>query len=195
MKKLSKEKRNQLILVVMLTTMGVAGLWFGLINTQQQRINQLEQIKSGVAGKLAAIEQAGKNADRLEAELEQATKELTRVEDEMASGDLYAWMMKTKGVLLVQHKVEIPSLSPPEPKDVNLLSQFPYKQASYGIGGTAYFHDLGKFVADVENQYPYFRLVNLDISPEATMASGEKEIRERLTFRMDIITLIKPGAL
>ena len=194
MKKLSKEKRNQLILVVMLTTMGVAGLWFGLIYTQQQRISQLEQIKTGVAGQLAQIEQAGKNADRLEAELEQATKELTRVEDEMASGDLYGWMLKTVGLLKLQHKVEIPSLSPPEVKDVNLLSKFPYKQASYGIGGTAYFHDLGKFVADVENQYPYFRLVNLDLSPEASLSSGDKEIRERLTFRMDVITLIKPGA-
>ena len=193
MKKLSKEKRNQLILVVMLTAMGVAGLWFGLINTQQHQIYRLEQIKTGVAGELDKIEQAGKNADRIEAELEQATKELTRVEDEMASGDLYVWLLKTVGLLKLQHKIEIPSLSPPEIKDVNLLSKFPYKQASYGIGGTAYFHDLGKFVADVENRYPYFRLVNLDLSPEATMASGEKEIRERLTFRMDIITLIKPG--
>src|SRR5262249_13073659 len=159
-------------------------LWFGLINTQQQRIRQLDVIKAGVAGELAKIEQAGKNADRLEAELEQATKELTRVEDEMASGDLYAWMLKTVGLLKLQHKIEIPPLSPPEPKDVNLLPKFPYKQANYGIGGTAYFHDLGKFVADVENQYPYFRLVNLDISPEAAMASGDKETRERLSFRM-----------
>ena len=48
-------------------------------------------------------------------------------------------------------------------------------------------------MADVENQYPYFRLVNLDISPEAVLGSGEKEIRETLTFRMDIIALTKPG--
>ena len=193
MKKLSKEKRNQLILVVMVTVMGVAGLWFGLINTQQQKIHQLEEIKTGIAGQLAQIEQAGKNADRLEAELEQSSKELSRVEDEMASGDLYAWMLKTVGLLKLQHKVEIPSLSPPEVKDVNLLPKFPYKQANYGIGGTAYYHDLGKFVADVENQYPYFRLLNLDISPEMSMAGGEKEIKERLTFKMDVITLVKPG--
>src|SRR6185436_3681094 len=193
MKKLSKEKRNQLILVVMLTTMGVAGLWFGLINTLQQKIHQLEESKAVVAGKLTEIEQKGKSADRIEAELEQSTKELTRVEDEMASGDLLAWMLKTVGLLKLQHKVELPSLSPPEVKDVNLLPKFPYKQAGYTIGGTAYFHDLGKFVADVENQYPYFRLANLDISPEATVVSGDKEIRDRLTFRIDMITLIKPG--
>jgi len=193
MKKLSKEKRNQLILVVMLITMGVAGLWFGLINTQQQKIHQLEAIKAGVADGLAKIEQAGKNADRIEAELEQTTKELTRVEDEMASGDLYAWLLKAVCLLRLQHKIEIPALGRPEEQDVNLLPKFPYRQANSGIGGTAYFHDLGKFVADVENQYPYFRLVNIDISPEATVTSGDKEIRDRLTFRMDMITLIKPG--
>ena len=193
MKKLSTEKRNQLILVVMLTIMGVAGLWFGLINTQQKIIHESEDRKALVAGQLTQIEQAGKNADRIEAELEQATKELTRVEDEMVSGDPYAWMLRTVGLLKLQHKIEIPSVGAPDVKDVNLLSKFPYKQASYGIGGTAYFHDLGKFVADVENQYPYFRLVNLDISPEAALGSGEKEIRETLTFRMDIIALTKPG--
>src|SRR6516164_1894025 len=127
MKKLSTEKRNQLILVVMLTIMGVAGLWFGLINTQQKIIHESEDRKALVAGQLTQIEQAGKNADRIEAELEQATKELTRVEDEMVSGDPYAWMLRTVGLLKLQHKIEIPSIGAPDVKDVNLLSKFPYK--------------------------------------------------------------------
>jgi Tfp pilus assembly protein PilO len=193
MKKLSKEKRNQLVLVVMVTAMVVSGLWFGLIISQQRLIKTLEKGKVDAADKLARIEQTRKNEPTIQANLNQATNELARVEEDMASGDLYAWMLKTVGLLKLQHKVEITSVGSQDIKDVNLLPRFPYKQASYGIGGAAYFHDLGKFVADVENQYPYFRLVNLDISPEATVVAGDKEIRERLSFRMDIIALIKPG--
>ncbi len=193
MNKLSKDKRNQLILVVMLTVIGVVGLWFGLINFQQRNLRKLAGEKEDFTDKLTKIEQAGKNAERLENELEQSTKELTQVEDDMASGDLYAWMLKNVGVLKLQHKVDIPSLSPPEVKDFNMLPKFPYKQANYGIGGTAYYHDLGKLVADIENQYPYFRLVNLDVSPENVTGSGDKDPRERLAFKMDIVTLVKPG--
>jgi len=193
MTKLAKDKRNQLILVVAVTTMGVAGLWFGLISLQEQYLRDLANRKADVTGKLERIEQAGKNAERLDSELDQATKQLARVEEELPSGDLYAWMLKNLGLLKLQHKVEIPSLSPPEVKELNLLPKFPFKQASYGIGGTAYFHDLGKFVADFENQYPYFRLVNLDIFPEGGSGSSDKEPRERLAFKMDIITLIRPG--
>lgn len=195
MKKLSTEKRNQIILVVMLTAMGLAGLWFGAIVTLQHQLKHWDTIKAGVVDDLAKTEQLRKNEQTIESNLKQATNELARVEEDMTTGDPYAWMLKTIGLLKLQHKVELPSLSPPDIKDTNLLPKFPYKQASYGIGGTAYFHDLGKFVADVENQYPYFRIVNLDISPEGVVASGDKEVRERITFHMDVITLIKPGGI
>ena len=38
--------------------------------------------------------------------------------------------------------------------DVNLLPNFPYKQATLTVAGTAHFHDLGRFLADFENQIP-----------------------------------------
>ena len=41
MRKISKDKRNQVILVAMLTTMGVVGIWFGLINFQHEQLRKL----------------------------------------------------------------------------------------------------------------------------------------------------------
>ena len=124
----------------------------------------------------------------------EAGKRLAHIEEDLPSGDLYAWMLKNIGLLKLQSKVEIVTHSAPEVKPVNLLPKFPYSQVSYTISGTAYFHDLGKFVADFENQYPYSRLLNLDISPEPALAAGDKDPKEKLTFHMEIVTLVRPGA-
>jgi hypothetical protein len=86
-----------------------------------------------------------------------------------------------------QYKVEIPDIGHPEVGDVDLFATFPYKQIRFSITGTAYFHDLGKFVADFENAFPHARVVNLVIEP--VNGGGEK-----LSFRMQIIELVKPNA-
>ena len=43
MKKLSKEKRSQLILVALLTAGAIVGLWFGLIDMQKQKISEIDK--------------------------------------------------------------------------------------------------------------------------------------------------------
>jgi hypothetical protein len=70
-----------------------------------------------------------------------------------------------------------------------MLPNFPYKQATLTIGGTAHFHDFGKFVADFENQFPYMRLMNVTLEPASGVLAADKE---RLSFRMEIATLVKP---
>ncbi|HTQ49209.1 MAG TPA: GspMb/PilO family protein, partial [Candidatus Acidoferrales bacterium] len=67
---------------------------------------------------------------------------------------------------------------------------FPFKEIRVTISGTAYYHELGKFLADFENSFPHIRVVNLALEPvNATEAGNEK-----LSFRMDIIALVKPNS-
>jgi len=47
---------------------------------------------------------------------------------------------------------------------------------------------LGKFIADFENKFPHCRLVNLAADATGVGASGG----EKLTFRVDIVALVKP---
>jgi hypothetical protein len=56
------------------------------------------------------------------------------------------------------------------------------------VSGTAYYHDLGKFLADFENEFPHIRLVNLDIQLSPAVGDTEK-----LVFKVDIVTLAKPN--
>jgi Tfp pilus assembly protein PilO len=189
MKKLSKEKRNQLLLVVMATAGVLAGLWLGLISSQQQSLHGLAESKLSAQRKLEQVKQTIENAETIEAQLDDAGKRLTKIEAGMASGDLYSWAINTVRQFKLPYRVDIPQFSQIDgPKEVPMLAGFPYKQVNMTISGTALFHDFGRFVTDFENQFPYVRVLNLSLEP-APAAANE---REKLSFRLEVAALVKP---
>jgi len=192
MRKLSKEKRNQLILVLVVIGTVLAGLWFGLIEFQRQHLQELAQRRSEVEAKLDKVQQAVKNADRFEIEVGQVTKKLADLEDDMAPADPYGWMFSKIRLFKLPYKVVIAQISQPVLDEVKLLPKFPFKQATFTMVGTGHFHDVGKFLSDFENQFPYFRVVKLDLAPTST---GGDDGQEKLQFVMDVVTLVKPATM
>jgi hypothetical protein len=90
----------------------------------------------------------------------------------------------------LQHKLDIPQFSPAASvTDVDLLPKFPYKQERIAISGTGYYEEIGKFIADFENEYSASRVVNLELTPY----TGPVENKEKLTFRMEIVALVASG--
>jgi hypothetical protein len=192
MNSLSKEKRNQLVLTVLLTGGVLAGLWFGLIRIQQQSLAVLAGNKVSAEQKLDQVRQAIETADVVEAQLAQAEQRLAKIESSMANGDLYSWSINTLKQFKLGYKVEIPQFSQIDgPKEMNMLAGFPYKQANMTISGTAFYPDFGKFVADFENRFPYMRVLNVSLEPVPALVGVEKE---RLGFRMEIAALVKTSA-
>lgn len=189
-RKLPKEKRNQLVLVVLFTLMAVIGLYYTLIRHQNENLAKLAQQKTAAAQKLQVVQDTLRRAQPIQAELDEIRKTLTVAERDVASGDLYAWVINTINKFKASYPaVELPQFSQlGQAVEVNLFPNFPYKQAVLTIGGTAHFHELGQFIADFENQHPHIRLVNLSL--DATSASPLAE-SEMLAFKMDIVTLVK----
>jgi len=188
-RKLPKEKRNKLVLVALLTLVAVAGLYFLLLQRQNQSLARLAQQKAAASQKLQAVLDALHRADRIKAELEDARNSLSTAESDVASGDLYAWVINSLRQFKAPYKVDIPQFSQlGTPADVNLLPNFPYKQATLTVAGTAHFHDLGQFLADFENRFPHVRLLNLSLDANAPSPTTEPET---LSFKMDIVTLVK----
>jgi hypothetical protein len=191
MNKLSKEKRDQLILVMLLTVGVLAGLWFGLITAQKRSLVTLDVSKSAAEKRLQQVKFAIESAEIIESRLQEATNLLAQTEATMASGDLYSWAINTIRKFKLPYKVEIPQFSQIDgPRDVTLLPNFPYKQASMTISGTAPFHDFGRFLADFENQFPYIRVLNVSLEPMPIIGAAD---REKLTFKMEIAALVKPS--
>jgi Tfp pilus assembly protein PilO len=190
MKNIPKEKRNQLILVAMIFAM-VAGGWYAIVfKSQKVGLSAMRSKRDAAVKKFQEVKLAIKTADQVESELCDVKKRLEQVEDTMATGDLYSWTINLIRQFKLSYKVEVPQFSQIDgPRDTTMLPNFPYKQATLTIGGTAHFHDFGKFVADFENQFPYMRLMNVTLEPASGVLAADKE---RLSFRMEIATLVKP---
>jgi Tfp pilus assembly protein PilO len=189
--KMTKQKRIQLIGLILATLVVLGGLGYGLIRWQYDNLQVLARKKSEDDSKLRLMETTVRNAEQIEADLAETSQALAEKEATMASGDLYSWSINTMKRFKTGYKVEIPQFGPiSQATEVNLLPSFPYKQATLNIGGKAYYHDLGSFITDFENQFPFMRGVNLALDLDPSQATGD---REKLSFKMDIITLVKSG--
>ncbi len=192
MKYLSKQKKQHLLLVSLGTAGILAGMWFGLISWQQDRIAKLTAERDATMLKLKGMKDTFGRSAEITRKLEQETQRLATAEELMASGDLYAWIINTVRNFKTKHPaVDIPQFSTIQVGETTLLPKFPYRQATLTVAGKAYYHDLGSFISDFENEFPYIRLQNLVLEPGS---STDGTYSEKLAFRMDIVALVKPEA-
>lgn len=184
MKRLPPNKRNQLVGVIIATVGLICIVYFVLISPQKDKNKQMAADASKESAKLEQYKKAIKQLDETAAQMETATQQLDQAEADLASGDLYAWTVETvRNFKANYRRVDIATIGQPIQGDCELIGSFPYKQIRIALTGTAFYHDLGKFVSDFENKFPHCRVVNLSADP-----SG---LGEKLNFRMDIVALVK----
>ena len=188
MNRLSKEKRNHLVLVIIVVLAVIAGLWFSLIRTQQEDLRALGDKKLEDSTKLSQIGDTIKNSKKAEMELASVSNQLAQAERDMPYGDLYLSLVNTIRKFKADYAVQINDFTPSgSDTAVNLLPRFPYRQVTVSVSGIAHYHDLGKFVADFENRFPTSRILNLDLSPASVTSADAKE---KLAFKMEIVSLV-----
>lgn len=188
MKRLPPAKRNQLIGVILATVGLICLVFFLLIQPQKANNVNLGRKIAEETRKLKSYKDAIKQMDATTAALTELAQQLNRSEEDVASGDLYAWTYDTIRRFKAAYHVDIPNPGQPNQSDCDLIGNFPYKQIRFSLVGTAYYHDLGKFIADFENKFPHCRVVNL----AADATGGGAGAGEKLNFRLDIIALVKP---
>ena len=195
MNKLPKEKRDRIIAVTIATVIAIGGIWYGLIRSQQAKLEESTRTTIKAREKVTNAKRRVEKEKLIQVELDAARLGLKAIEEEMAAGDLYSWIIVTVNKFRAAYRVEIPQFSREQVSEVNVIPGFPYKGATFTLRGTAYYHDLGKFVADFENAFPHVRLLNLEMEPVGLpnpTAQSNPDEQEKLSFKMDIVTLIKP---
>jgi hypothetical protein len=189
MNKLTKEKRDHLILVGVGTLLLVGLIIYGLIRPQYAAISRIRTQTNKASDEVQNKKETIKTANTASNELAELTGKLGDAESDLVTGDPAVWIYDTIRNFKAKYKVDISVNSLLSIGPVDLLGHFPYKQLKVTVNGTAYYHDLGKFIADFENKYPHVRVVNLMLDP----AGGTGDESEKLSFRMDIIALTNPN--
>ena len=190
MKRLPPAKRNQLIMVLLGTAILIGLVYFFLIQPQGASNTQLANQTAEARSKLDSYKVAIKQAAATATELKDSLKQLNDAEQDVASGDVNAWTYDTLRGFKAAHHVDIPNIGQTtSPSEVDMIPAFPYKQIKVTLNGSAYYHDLGKFVADLENTFPHMRVLNLAADPVGSQGSGE-----HLNFHLEVVALVKPNS-
>jgi len=185
-----REKRIQFTLVIVCTLAVLGLIGFAVIRPQYTALSKIHKTAGSARAKLQTIRETIQKGKDSAAQWSVTASNLTRAEGDVASGDNYAWTYDTIRRFKATYRVDIPTIGQPSMGDVDLLPQFPYRQIKVNITGTAYYHDLGKFIADFENTFPHIRVVNLAVEPLNITGLGN----EKLSFRMDIVALVRPNS-
>jgi Tfp pilus assembly protein PilO len=186
MNKLTKTQRDQILGVAIATPLVIALLWYFVVQAEQAQLQATQKKAADIRAKLNQAENIMRQGEEIADRLRAHSTSLTNREATLAPDrDAYAWIIQTiKPFVLSRTGVSIYSYSQPDVSDVGLISNFPYRWATFHLKGTGCYHDFGPFFADFENNFPYFYIQNLAISANTGPSIGP----EKLNFVFDVVT-------
>ncbi len=192
MSKVPKEKRDKIILVAIVTVAVSAALWLLLINSQRQTLRTVRETAQKSRDQYARGNATLKAREEVKQQFEEASRRLQTRETAMAApNDMYSWLILTLNNFRSNYRVEIPQFGRELSAEVGIFPKFPYHAALFNVRGTANYHDFGRFLADFENAFPYIRVQNIELNPASeSPADG----REKLNFKVELLTLVRPIA-
>jgi len=189
MNSMSKDKKQKIMMVGGITVGVMVVLWFVLISPLWTKLADLRKQAENARAQVEKGSRSASMAQQSSNELAAASSQLSTRESLMAAGDLYAWMIQAMNRFKASYAVDIPQISRETPCDVGMFPKFPYKAASFVVRGAGFYHDFGKFLSDFENNFPYIRVQNLELS---TQGGPRNEDNEQLQFSIELVTLVKP---
>jgi Tfp pilus assembly protein PilO len=189
--KLSKTQRDQLLGIVIGTIGLMAALWYLGVNAKQEQLSKTERKTAEVRDTLKRADDKIRRAQEVADQLQAHQAVLDRREAILAPDrDAYAWVINTINPFILPRKgVNISHYSQPEVSESGIIPAFPYKWATFHLEGTGFYYEFGRFFADLENDFPFYRVQNLAIS--ANVGAGTDP--DRLNFTFDLVVPVKPS--
>lgn len=181
------------MLVILGIVAVMAALWYVVIQNQYTTLTEVQKKTQEMRDKVNKGEILLKKSSEIEESLDAEAKTLETIEDGMASGDIYLWNINTINRFNTNNTSRITFLDFQREilGEVGVLPKFPYKAAIFPLKGTGYYHEVGRFLADFENNFPYIRVQNLELSPLSKVGADDAE---KLNFKFEVVALIKPTA-
>lgn len=203
MTKITKDKRDKLLFIGVLTGLVVSGLYAMVISAQREQIADLEEKTSRTRESLEKNARWIRQSPTIHANASALVQDLDAAHSQMSPLDKFKWFYNTVERFRPSYNVSLVDISrEPEIGEIGVLPKFPYPAATFGVKMHGNYHDFGKFLSDFENNFSYMRIQGLraEIDPTqrlagtSAMASLDADKRERLLFTFKVVTLIKPSS-
>jgi Tfp pilus assembly protein PilO len=186
----TQEKIRQIVLLTIGTACVLGIIWFVAVAPLRGMV-KVKADKVAILQKQIQVTQTQiQLADKYKQEVEAGQKDLQNLENKMARGDPYRWIMSYLSDLQIRNDVLVSDFYPPQVTELSVPPKVPYRAVSYTIAGAAYYHDFGAFVADLDNTSPFVRLKSLTLQ-SAAPGLAAATAPEKLNFRTEFVTLIK----
>lgn len=202
MNKLSKEKRDKLLLTCIGAGGIVAVLYFLIITDQKAEIAELQSKIVALRSKRDTSEKQTKRSGQAQADLEAARKVLAQKQTDMPrEGEDHVWFFRIMDDYRRKYDLDVVEIKNPYATDAGVLPKFQFKAVALEVIMAGSYADFGRFLADFENTYPYMRVQLVSVTPEfrtttTTARAGEStasqgEATDKLRFNYKVISLIK----
>ena len=178
-----------MVLTILCTLALISLVYFFLVSPQNEQNRKLAAETKNKQAQADNIKKLIKQADETKLKADEISVQLSRAETDIASGDVFAWTYDTiRRFKTGYNNLTIPNIGQSTQSEVDLIPNFPYKQVKFSIAGTGYYHDIGKFISDLENRFPHMRVANVMMEP----FYGPESSPEKLSFQIEIMALVKP---
>lgn len=197
MNKLTKEKKDRLVMTTVMSCFATLAVYVFVISPQRAEIRQSEEKLATSLDLRDTSLRWMRMAPMVRSNLFAKRGELSESEEIMAPVSKFNWFYNTLESLRTRHNVRLVDITrEPEIGTVGVLPKFDYETAAFGVKLNATYHDFGKFLADLENEFPQMRVQDLKLDVEAQAAAGGVADKnpELLAITMKVVTLVKPSA-
>jgi hypothetical protein len=185
MNKLSKQQQERIGAIIGGAVLIMGMLWYFGVNAKQEELRRTRENTRAVLKTLKDAEAEMTKGTEIATQLQASSQVLAKREAILAPDrDAYAWIISVINPFLQSRKgVSIYAYSQPDVSEAGIFQSFPYKWATFHLKGTGYYYEFGRFFADLENQFPYFRVQNVMIASSTTPGVDP----EKLSYTFDLV--------
>ncbi len=197
MKKISKDKQDALILTIIGSIFYCVFALQFFVAGQKKRIENYQQEAGKLESNISGANRRTSRSQIITRDHEYSLSKLKELEKFMISGDPYAWMLSRTEEFKNRFKdtglyfnVQRPSLD-----QTSIFPDFKYNVLRFKVYGKATFHDLGSFIASLEEANPFFRVEKLNMTQKNGVPPvSQQPLTESLDFSFDLVAMLSDSS-
>ena len=160
---MDQDRRNRLLLVVLMTLLGVVVVYYGVISPLSYQLRQEATRLADEQRKLSGLQQQLVHMERF---MEEAAKQKELLADwkgRVPEGVVVRWYLERVLEIAREDGITSPDIKTPSILSPGEKGDLGYGRVSVGVVGIGCYGQLGKFVADFENTFPFTEVQTLKL--------------------------------